>query len=146
MNYAFHLDASLYAQFLRRFSERFGVQRIEGKIVDVRTDEAATHIESVGFDPGAVLEGDLFIDCTGFRALLIGQALKVPYEDWSHWAAVQCGCTSFSYVLLPKTPKPLKDINLNIALNMATREEENKNIETPVRKPAIKLGQKKMLG
>ena len=85
MNYAFHLDASLYAQFLRRFSEGFGVQRIEGKIVGVQADAAGDHIQSVRLDSGALIEGDLFIDCTGFRALLLGEALKVPYEDWSHW-------------------------------------------------------------
>ena len=85
MNYAFHLDASLYAQFLRRFSERFGVQRIEGRIVGVQADAGRGRIESIQLDSGATLEGDLFIDCTGFRGLLIGEALKVPYEDWSHW-------------------------------------------------------------
>ena len=85
MNYAFHLDATLYAGFLRRFSEGFGVQRVEGKIVDVQTDAASGDIRSLKLDSGTLVEGDLFIDCTGFRALLIGQTLKVPYEDWSHW-------------------------------------------------------------
>ena len=85
MNYAFHLDASLYAQFLRRFSEGFGVQRIEGKIVAVQADQASQHIQSVQLDSGVHIEADLFIDCTGFRGLLIGETLKVPYEDWSHW-------------------------------------------------------------
>ncbi len=85
LNYAFHLDASLYAQFLRRFSERFGVQRIEGKIVSVQADAAHNDIQSIRLDTGALIEGDLFIDCTGFRGLLIGDTLKVPYEDWSHW-------------------------------------------------------------
>jgi tryptophan halogenase len=85
MNYAFHLDASLYAKFLRRFSEGYGVQRIEGKIVGVRKAEGSDHIQSLTLDSGATIEGDLFIDCTGFRALLIGETLGVPYEDWSHW-------------------------------------------------------------
>ncbi len=85
MNYAFHLDASLYAQFLRRFSERLGVQRIEGKIVGVQADAASGHIQSIRLDSGVDIEGDLFIDCTGFRGLLIGETMKVPYEDWSHW-------------------------------------------------------------
>ena len=85
MNYAFHLDASAYARFLRRFSERYGVQRIEAKIVEVRKDEASGDIRSIRLDSGTELEGDLFIDCTGFRALLIGQAMGVEYEDWSHW-------------------------------------------------------------
>lgn len=85
MNYAFHLDAGLYAKFLRRFSEGFGVQRIEGKIVKVHTASDSGHIESLQLDSGAVIEGDLFIDCTGFRALLIGETLGVPFEDWSTW-------------------------------------------------------------
>ncbi len=85
MNYAYHLDASLYAKFLRKFSERFGVKRIEGKIGEVNTDAATGHITSLKLDSGATIEGDLFIDCTGFRALLIGQTMGIEYEDWSHW-------------------------------------------------------------
>lgn len=85
MNYAYHIDAGLYARFLRKFSEPLGVQRIEGKIVEVRTDPASGNISSIRLDSGAELAGDLFIDCTGFRGLLIGQTLKVDYNDWSHW-------------------------------------------------------------
>ena len=85
MNYAFHIDASLYAKFLRKFSEGFGVERIEGKIVEVKTDSDSGYITAIRLDSGSDIEGDLFIDCTGFRGLLIGQALHVGYEDWSHW-------------------------------------------------------------
>ncbi|WP_374565529.1 tryptophan halogenase family protein [Ideonella sp.] len=85
MNYAFHMDATRYAAYLRTFSEGYGVQRIEGKINAVHLDEATGHIHSLTLDSGAAIEGDLFIDCTGFRALLIGEALKVPYENWTHW-------------------------------------------------------------
>jgi tryptophan halogenase len=85
MNYAFHMDASLYAKFLRKFSERYGVQRIEGKIAEVKTDPTSGFITAIRLDRGDDIEGDLFIDCTGFRGLLIGQALHVGYEDWSHW-------------------------------------------------------------
>lgn len=85
MNYAFHLDAGLYARFLRQFSEGFGVQRIEGKIVEVRCDPESGDIAALRLDSGLELEGDLFIDCTGFRALLIGQTLGIGIEDWSHW-------------------------------------------------------------
>ena len=85
MNYAYHLDATAYARYLRAFSERFGVQRIEGKIVDVTTSALTGHIRSLTLDSGADIEGDLFIDCTGFRGLLIGEALGVEYEDWSQW-------------------------------------------------------------
>ena len=85
LHYAYHLDATRYARFLRSFSEALGVQRIEGKIVQVLTDAPLGPISALRLDSGALIEGELFIDCTGFRALLIGETLKVEYEDWSHW-------------------------------------------------------------
>lgn len=85
MNYAFHMDAGLYARYLRRFSEALGARRVEGRIVEVVAHAKPGHIQALRLDSGQVLEGDLFIDCTGFRGLLIGQALGVGYEDWSHW-------------------------------------------------------------
>ncbi|WUR13269.1 tryptophan halogenase family protein [[Empedobacter] haloabium] len=85
MNYAYHMDAGRYAKFLRRFSERYGVQRVEGKIAEVRKDLICGDIRALRLDSGVELEGDLFIDCTGFRALLIGETMGVGYEDWSHW-------------------------------------------------------------
>ena len=84
LHYAYHLDATLYARFLRSFSEALGVQRLEGKIVSVQTDATTGDISALHLDSGAQIEGDLFIDCTGFRGLLIGETLKVDYEDWSH--------------------------------------------------------------
>ncbi len=85
MNYAYHLDASLYARFLRRFSEGYGARRVEGKIAEVLMDEADGFITGLRLENGDVIEGDLFLDCTGFRALLIGKALNVGFTDWSHW-------------------------------------------------------------
>ncbi len=85
MNYAYHLDASAYAKYLRKFATPLGVERIEGKITKVNTDEGSGDITSLQLDSGSVIEGDLFIDCTGFRGLLIGETMKVGYEDWSHW-------------------------------------------------------------
>ena len=90
MNYAYHLDASAYARYLRKFSERFGVRRIEGKIVDVITSALTGHVRSITLDSGADIEADLFIDCTGFRALLIEKAMKVEYQDWSQWLFNDC--------------------------------------------------------
>jgi len=85
MNYAYHLDASRYARYLRTFSENYGAKRVEGKIAEVNTDPVSGDITSLKLDSGSLIEGDLFIDCTGFRGMLIGQTMKEEYEDWSHW-------------------------------------------------------------
>ena len=84
INYAYHLDATLYGQFLRRLSEGYGVTRTEGKIADVLM-HADGDIRALKLQDGSEIEGDLFVDCTGMRSVLLGQALGVGYEDWSHW-------------------------------------------------------------
>ena len=85
MNYAYHLDAGAYARYLRKFSEALGVQRVEGKIAEVASDGASGHVQALLLDDGRRIEGELFLDCSGFRSLLLGQTLGVAYDDWSHW-------------------------------------------------------------
>ncbi len=85
INYAYHLDAGIYARFLRRFSERYGAKRVEGKIKEVRQNSESGFVEALVLESGEVIEGDLFIDCTGFRGLLIEQTLRTGYEDWNQW-------------------------------------------------------------
>lgn len=85
LNYAYHLNATAYAAFLRRIAEKSGAKRVEGKIAQVELDEDSGDITALRLEDGQRLEGDLFLDCTGFRALLIEGALHVGYDDWSHY-------------------------------------------------------------
>jgi tryptophan 7-halogenase len=83
--YAYHLDAGLYAAFLRRFAEARGVSRVEGKVKGVLRDGESGRLTELVLESGARIAGELFIDCSGFRSLLIGGELGVEWEDWSHW-------------------------------------------------------------
>ncbi len=84
-NYAYHFDAGRYATLLRAYSEAGGVHRSEGLVTDVTRHPETGFIESVTLESGETVVGDFFIDCTGFRGLLIEQELQAGWEDWSHW-------------------------------------------------------------
>ena len=83
--YAFHFDAAAYGQFLRRYAEAKGAERIEGRIVSVERDGETGAVAAVLLEDDRKVRGDLFIDCSGFRSLLLGDTLGVPFEDWSEW-------------------------------------------------------------
>jgi tryptophan halogenase len=85
LNYAYHIDASQYAVYLRGMAEAHGTARKEGKIDHVDVDPESGYIAALEMDSGERIEGDLFIDCTGFRGLLIEQTMHVGFEDWTHW-------------------------------------------------------------
>ena len=106
MPWAFHFDASLYAQYLRKIAQLRGAKRIEGKINKVNLNSQNGNIESVSLENGSEVKGDLFIDCSGFRSLLLGDALGVKFKDYSDmlpvdraWA-VPCENVAVSYTHL----------------------------------------------
>lgn len=85
LHYAYHFDSALYGRYLRKLSERAGVKRTEGKIQSVKLNPHSGFVESLQMENGIDIEGDLFIDCSGMRGLLIQGALQTGYEDWSNW-------------------------------------------------------------
>lgn len=103
-NYAYHFDASLYARLLRAFSEKLGVSRREGKVERVRQNSDSGHIEGVDLDNGTSVDGDFFIDCTGFRGLLIDKTLGADWEDWSHWLRSNRAVAAQSESVAPPAP------------------------------------------
>lgn len=97
--WAYHFDAGLYAEFLRQYAESRGVTRIEGKVDNVRLDAGNGFVTGLALENGQSIEGDMFVDCSGFRSLLLGETLGVQFDDWSKWLpcdraiAVPCEAT-----------------------------------------------------
>jgi tryptophan 7-halogenase len=112
ITYAFHFDAGLYALYLREYAEAGGVVRKEGKITQVVQRSADGFIEAVVTEDGTRVEADLFIDCSGFRGLLIGDTMKSDYIDWSRWlpcnSAVAVPCESVADIT-PYTRSTARD-------------------------------------
>lgn len=102
--YAFHFDASLYAQFLRHHAQSNGVQRVEGKITSVQIASDTGFIQQLTLASGQTVTGDFFVDCSGFRGLLIEQTLHAGFDDWSHYLPCNSAVTVGSAPLDPLPP------------------------------------------
>ena len=134
LNYAYHMDASLYAKFLRDMAEEHGAVRQEGKIEEVCQDPESGYITGIRLQSGQLIEGDLFIDCTGFRGLLIGKTLGVPYEDLGHWLpcdraiAVQ---TESVGPPIPYTRAIARRRGLAVAHSLAASRRQRRGVQQP---------------
>jgi tryptophan halogenase len=112
LSYAFQFDAGRYARFLRTMAEGAGVKRVEGKIVEVEQDNESGFVTGVKLENGEVIGGELFVDCSGFRSLLLGQTLGVKFHDWTKWlpcdsaVAIPCELGGRNEPLTRSTARP----------------------------------------
>ncbi len=104
LRYAYHIDATLYAKYLRNFAETRGVIRLEGLVETVSQDSENGDITGLILENGDEINGDFFFDCTGFRALLTEKTLGVPFTDWSHWLPCDTAQTVASERIGPLLP------------------------------------------
>jgi tryptophan halogenase len=103
-NFAYHLDASLYAKMLKQQAEQNGVTRIEGMVEQVNTNPDSGDILSLALANGKVVAGDLFIDCSGFIGVLINKTLNTPFVDWSHWLPMDSAIAVQTELTQPPPP------------------------------------------
>ncbi|MBV9929813.1 MAG: tryptophan 7-halogenase [Alphaproteobacteria bacterium] len=99
-SYAYQFDATLFGPYLRRYAEARGARRTEGKVVSVEQHSGTGDVTALRMDDGSRIEGDLFVDCSGFRSLLLAGTLGEEWEDWSHWLPCDRACA------LPCAPPP----------------------------------------
>ena len=94
LSHAYQFDSAKYALFLRDYAQANGLMRQEGKVVSVGQNDETGFITDVSLESGKKISGDLFIDCSGFRALLLSQTLECNYQDWSEYLPVNCALTA----------------------------------------------------
>jgi tryptophan halogenase len=104
LRYAFHVDAGLYAAYLRKYAEARGVRRVEGRIVQVKQRRGDGFISELVLQDGLTVPGELFLDCTGMQAQLISQSLKVGYRDWRRWLPCDRAVTASCDKVAPVSP------------------------------------------